>query len=112
MSVWVETSALTRTVALAVAVMRFGVPTSTLGPVPLIVAVMAVMSRFVPFSVVVTVPAGTLIGMLHAPTGTLAEAEKPPAPVTVKVKVPVKPEPGTACLQISRNPLPGGGGGG
>jgi hypothetical protein len=54
-----------------------------------------------PVSLTVTVPAGTVSGVLHAPTGTVVVVVKPIAPATLNVKLPVTPEPVAASLQIS-----------
>jgi len=56
-------------------------------------------------SVMVMLPAGTVIGCVHPPTGTVCVDAYPFGPANVNVKLPVRVDPVAAALQISRTPV-------
>jgi len=58
-----------------------------------------------PVSVTVTLPAGSVIGELHAPTGTVVVVAKFIGAAIENEKLPVRPEPVTAFLQTSITPV-------
>jgi hypothetical protein len=58
-----------------------------------------------PVSVTTTFPAGTVIGGLQAPTGTVVVVVKAMGAAMEKVKLPVRPEPVAAALQTSITPV-------
>jgi len=113
MRVWTVGSRDGLTVTLIVPVTRFAVPTvAVLAELPAKFDWSEVTYKFVPASVEVTVPAGTVIGAEQELTGIVTLVENPGVEVVelsgsvrLNWKFPVRPDPAAGYLQTSTVPL-------